>query len=123
MPYSRFLPLTFASCFMWVLTLSGAGYFFSSAVINLIGDFHRLGKLLLVIVVAGVVGFYLAERYWLSKKVEEADPERIHKLEQAAEEKLHEIGHEIQEHLPPLARRKDPAKQKPSVKRSEAEGD
>ncbi|MCA1849460.1 MAG: DedA family protein [Acidobacteria bacterium] len=124
MPYNRFLPLTLASCFVWVLTLSGAGYFFSSAVINLIGDFHRLGKFLLVIVVAGVVGFYLAERYWLSKKVEEADPERIHKLEQAAEEKLHEIGHEIQEHLPgPLARRKDPAKPKHTVKRSEAEGD
>jgi len=30
-----------------------------------------------VIVVVGIVGFYLAERLWLSKKVEEADPERL----------------------------------------------
>ena len=118
MPYTRFLPLTFGSCFFWVLTLSGAGYFFSGAIMNLIGDFHKLGKYLLVIVGLGILGFYLVERYWLSKKVEEADPERIQKLEQAAEEKLNEIKVEIQEHLPlSHARRKEQAKRK------EMEGD
>ena len=123
MSYMRFLLVAFASCFLWVLILSGAGYFFNVAITNLIGDFHRLGKFLLVIVVIGIVGFYLAERYWLSPKVEEANPELIHELEHAAQEKLHEIGQEIQEHLPPLARRKDSSKQKHAAKRGEAEGD
>src|SRR5918993_3904024 len=57
MPYLRFLLLSFASCFMWVAVLSGAGYFFSGAVMGLIGDFQRLGKVLLVIVVLGIVGY------------------------------------------------------------------
>lgn len=99
MPYKRFLPLSIASCFLWVFVLSGAGYFFSGAVMNLIGDFHQLGLGLLVIVVAGIVAFYMLERYWFSKKVEHVDPERIHNLEHAAQEKLHEIGQEIQEHI------------------------
>lgn len=99
MPYKRFLPLSVASCFLWVFVLSGAGYFFSGAVMNLIGDFHQLGIGLLVIVVAGIVAFYMLERYWFSKKVEHVDPERIHNLEHAAQEKLHVIGQEIQEHI------------------------
>jgi len=108
MPYPRFLALSFASCFLWVLSLASVGYVFHSAIYNLIGDFEHLGVVLLVIVSVGVVGFYLAEKYWLSKKVEEADPERIHQLEQAAEEKLHEIKEEIQEIIPhPLSRHKD----------------
>jgi membrane-associated protein len=119
MRYVRFLVLSFASCFVWVLTLTAVGYIFHSAIYNLIGDFEHLGIFLLVVVALGVVGFYLAERYWLSKKVEEADPETIHKFEQAAEEKLHEIKEEIQEILPhPLARHKEPPKRK-----SKAEGD
>ncbi len=120
MPYGRFLLLSFASCFLWVLTLAGAGYFFHSAVYNLLGDFHRLGVGLLVIVAIFVTAFYLAERYWLSKKVEEADPAKIQKLEQAAEEKIHGIKEEIQEHLPsPLSRRREAAKRK----RGEMKGD
>src|SRR5918996_1697439 len=97
MPYVRFLLLSFASCFAWVFILAGAGYFFSGAITNIIGDFHRLGKVLLVIVVVGIVGFYLMERYWLSKKVEEADPERIQNLERAAEEKFSEFKEELTE--------------------------
>ncbi len=118
-PYLRFLLLSFASCFVWVLTLAGVGYFFHSAIYNLIGDFQNLGKGLLVIVAVGVAGFYLAERYWLTKKVEEADPETVQKFEQAAEDKIHEIREELQEHLPPLARRKE----KPRPKTGETEGD
>jgi membrane protein DedA with SNARE-associated domain len=100
MPYLRFLLLSFASCFMWVFVLSGAGYFFSGAVMGLIGDFQRLGKVLLVIVVLGIVGFYLAERFWISPKVEEATPERLQELEHAASEKLQDLREEIQEHIP-----------------------
>src|SRR4030095_14045987 len=58
MPYLRFLVLSFASCFLWVFVLSGAGYFFSGAVMGLIGDFQRVGKVLLVIVLVGIAAFY-----------------------------------------------------------------
>ena len=91
MPYPRFLALSFASCFLWVFILSGAGYFFSGAVMGLIGDFQRLGKVLLVIVLLGIVAFYLIERFWLSPKVEKADPERLQELEHAATEKLQDL--------------------------------
>ena len=100
MHYLRFVLLSFASCFAWVSLLSGAGYFFSGAVIGIIGDFQRLGKVLLVIVVLGITGVYLAERFWLSKKVEEADPERLQELEQVAQEKLQGLKQEFQEHIP-----------------------
>src|SRR5215216_3379847 len=111
MPYLRFVLLSFASCFLWVSVLAGAGYFFSGAVMGLIGDFQRLGKVLLVIVVLGIVAFYLAERFWLSPKVEEADPERLQEFEQAASEKLQYLKQEFQEHIPfKHQRRSDPKK-------------
>ncbi len=100
MPYLRFVLLSLASCFAWVLVLSGAGYFFSGAVISVLGDFQRLGKVLLVIVVVGIAGFYLAERFWLSPKVEEADPERLQELEQTAQETLLGLRQEFKEHIP-----------------------
>jgi membrane protein DedA with SNARE-associated domain len=106
MPYFRFFFISLASCFVWVSILCGAGYFFSGAVIGFIGDFHTLGKILLVIVVVGITCFYLAERFWISKKVEEVNPERFQEFEQAAQEKLHEL----QERIPlkhRLPRRKD----------------
>lgn len=100
MPYLRFLAVSFASCFLWVSILAGAGYFFSGAVMGVIGDFQRVGKVLLVIVVLGILGFYLAERFWISRKVEEADPERLQELEHAASEKLQDLRQEFQEHIP-----------------------
>lgn len=100
MPYLRFVILSLTSCFAWVLVLSGAGYFFSGAVIGLLGDFQRLGKVLLVIVIIGIVGFYLVERFYLSPKVEEADPEKLQEFEHAAQEKLQDLKQEIQEHNP-----------------------
>jgi membrane-associated protein len=123
MPYLRFVLLSLASCFAWVLVLSGAGYFFSGFVIGIIGDFQRLGKVLLVIVVVGIVGFYLAERYWLSPKVEEADPERFQELEHVAQEKLHDLKHEIQEHIPFKQSRHDEAKKaaKSDVRKGDAD--
>lgn len=124
MRFIRFLPLTSGSCFLWVFILSGAGYFFSGAITRLIGDFHQLGIFLLVIVVVVIAGFYLVERFWLSKKVEEASPQRIHEIEHAAQEKFHEFKEEIQEriHMP---RRKDapPSPKRAAPKPGEAEGD
>src|SRR6266436_1003088 len=107
MPYLRFLALSAGSCFAWVCLLSGVGYFFSSAVMGLIGDFRHVGKILLVIVVAGVLGFYLIKRLWLSKKVEEAQPERLQEIEHAAIESIRELSGEIQEkiHLKAARRR------------------
>lgn len=122
MPYLRFVILSLASCFVWVSILSGAGYFFSGAVTGIIGDFHRLGKILLVIVVVGIAGFYLAERFWLSKKVEEVNPERFQEFEQAAQEKLQEL----QERMPfkqQLPRRKDEQPSQAASKSRKIEGD
>jgi membrane protein DedA with SNARE-associated domain len=99
MPYTRFLPLTFLSCALWVFILSGAGYFFSGAVINILGDFHQIGFFLLVIVVLGITAFYLVERLYISKKVEQKSPVLIQEFEQAAHEKLSEFSHEIQERI------------------------
>ena len=95
MTYLRFLPLSMASCFLWVSILSGVGYFFSSAVVGLIGDFRHVGKILLGIVIGGVVGFYLLKRMWISKKVEEAVPERLQEIEKAAIGGLKELKEEI----------------------------
>jgi membrane-associated protein len=119
MPYLRFFFLSLASCFLWVFVLSGAGYFFSGAVIGIIGDFHRLGKILLVIVVTGIVCFYLAERFWLSKKVEEVNPERFQEFEQAAQEKLQELQDRIpfKQQLP--RRKEDQSGQKASQRKIE----
>src|SRR5919205_536324 len=119
MPYVRFLLLSFASCFVWVSALATAGYVFHTAIYTLVGNLHDLSYLLLgvvvVVLVVGIGGFYFAEKYWLSKKIEEANPETIHKIEQAAEGKLHEIRDEISEILPhPLARQREPQKQKDS---------
>jgi membrane protein DedA with SNARE-associated domain len=123
MPYLRFLVLSLASCFVWVFLLSGAGYFFSGAVMGLIGDFQRLGKVLLVIVVLGIVGFYLAERFWLSKKVEEVNPERLQEFEHVAQEKLHDLKQEFQEHIPFTQTRRDEQKKRAANKPGEADGD
>jgi membrane protein DedA with SNARE-associated domain len=122
MPYLRFVLLSLASCFVWVAILSGAGYFFSGAVIGLIGDFQRLGKVLLVIVVVGILAFYLAERFWISKKVELANPERLQELEHAAQEKLQDLKQEFQEHIPfTQVRRKEQKKR--AAKRGESDSD
>lgn len=119
MPYMRFLPLSFASCFLWSFCVSGIGYFFSSTVTNLIGDFHQIGIFLFVIVLCGVLAFYFIERYWLSKKVEEVTPEQIHKLEHAAALKFHDFQERI--HLRKDKRRKK--KSQRNEKRTVAKGD
>ncbi len=123
MPYLRFMLLSLASCFTWVLVLCGAGYFFSGAVIGLLGDFQTLGKVLLVIVVVGIVGFYLVERFWVSKKVEEADPERFQEFEHAAQEKLQDLKQEFQEAIPFKQPRPDESTKRVEKKVTKAERD
>ena len=97
--YLRFLTLSAGSCFLWVFILSGVGYFFSSAVIGLIGDFRHVGKVLLVIVIVGVMGVYLIKRLWISKKVEAVVPERLQEIEHAAIDSLKELKEEIRERI------------------------
>ena len=76
MPFLRFLFNDIISCSIWALILSGTGYFFSGAITSIIGDFQQIGMALFGIVVVGVIGFYLIERFWLSKKMEEANPKQ-----------------------------------------------
>jgi len=123
MPYLRFMLLSLTSCFAWVLLLSGAGYFFSGAVMGIIGDFQRLGKVLLVIVIVGITGFYLLERFWLSPKVEEADPERLQELEQVAQVKFQGLKQELQEHIPFKQSRHEDQQKRAKSKSGKAERD
>ena len=104
MPYARFLFLDTLSCAVWALVLAGVGYFFSGAITNIIGDFKQIGIALFFIVLFGIIIFYVVERYYLSEKVEDANPnpetihkieEKLHHIEEAAQEKLHDIGERL----------------------------
>ena len=101
MPFLRFLLLDAISCAAWVLILSGTGYFFSGAITSIIGDFEQIGIALFFAVLFAVIVIYSIERFWLSEKVEEADPETIHKIE----EKLHAVEEVAQEKLHDLTER------------------
>lgn len=87
MPYHRFLGASAISCSIWVLLLTGLGYFFSGAITSILGDFKQVGFVLFFVVMFGIIVFYVIERYWLSEKVEDANPETI----QTIEEKLHAV--------------------------------
>ena len=102
MPFGRFLFLDFISCALWVLILAGTGYFFSGAITSIIGDYKQVGIVAFFVVLFAVVILYTAERYWLSERVEEADPKTIHKIEEkihaveeVAQEKLHDLGEKL----------------------------
>ncbi|HXG85887.1 MAG TPA: DedA family protein [Pyrinomonadaceae bacterium] len=102
MPFWRFLLLDTISVAIWVLILSGAGYFFSGAITGILGDFQQVGIALFFVVMVGIVAFYIVERYWLSEKVEEVKPETLHKIEEkfhhveeVAQGKLHDIGERL----------------------------
>ena len=75
MPFPRFIALDAASCGIWVLLLSGAGYFFSGAITSIIGDFQQIGIALFFLILFAVIVIYTVERFWLSERVEEANPE------------------------------------------------
>ena len=127
MPFGRFLLLDAISCSVWVLILSGAGYFFSGAISSVLGDFRTFSYYAIPFIALGVIGFYLLERFWLSKKVEEARPEtihkieeKIHKVEEAAQEKLHDIGERLHLTQSPASREEKKALQaKKEVVKSE----
>ncbi len=104
MPYARFFVLDTISCAVWALILAGIGYFFSGAITNIIGDFQQIGIALFFIVLFGIIIFYVVERYYLSEKVEEANPnpktiykieEKFHHIEEAAQEKLQDISERL----------------------------
>jgi membrane protein DedA with SNARE-associated domain len=102
MPFHRFLILDSISCGLWVLVLSGTGYFFSGAITSIIGDFQQIGIALFFVILFAVIVIYTVERFWLSEKVEEADPATIHKIEEklhaveeVAQEKLHGLGERL----------------------------
>lgn len=82
MPFLRFIGLSAISCTLWVLLLAGLGYFFSGAITSMIGDFKQVGFALFFIVMLGIIFFYVIERYWLSERVEDANPETIQKIEE-----------------------------------------
>ena len=72
--------------------LASVGYFFSNAISAIIGDMKQLGIALFGIAAVCIIAFYLVERFLLSQKIEEADPETIHRIEETIhdiEEKLH----------------------------------
>ena len=114
MPFPRFLGLSAISCSLWVLFLSGVGYFFSGAVTSMVGDFKQVGFVLFFIVMIGVLVFYVMERYWLSERVEAAAPETIQKIEEkllAVEEvgktKLHDLSERLHLTREPSSGEKD----------------
>jgi membrane protein DedA with SNARE-associated domain len=102
MPWLRFLVLDAISCGLWALLLAGVGYFFSGAITSMIGDFKQIGIALFFIVLTVVIIFYVIERYWLSERVEDANPETIHKIEEkllavegVAKEKVHDLSEKL----------------------------
>lgn len=123
MPFLRFLVVDAISCGIWVLLLSGAGYFFSGAITSMIGDFKQIGAALFFIVLTGIIIFYVIERFWLSEKVEEANPETIHRIEEklhlveeVASEKLHDLGERLHLTREPNRGEKEKDKEKPANK-------
>lgn len=122
MPFPRFVALDAASCAIWVLLLSGAGYFFSGAITSIIGDFQQIGVALFFLILFVVIIIYSIERFWLSEKVEEASPETIHKLEEkllaveeVAQVKLHDLGERLHLTREPQSEETD-GKKKETVK-------
>ena len=102
MPFPRFIALDAASCGIWVLLLSGAGYFFSGAITSIIGDFQQIGVALFFLILFVVIIIYTVERFWLSERVEEANPETIQKfeekllaVEEVAQVKLHDLSERL----------------------------
>jgi membrane protein DedA with SNARE-associated domain len=102
MPFYRFLVLDAISCSIWVLLLSGTGYFFSGAITSIVGDFKQIGIAAFFLILFAVIVIYTIERFWLSEKVEEARPEtlhmieeKIHHVEEVAQVKLHDLGERL----------------------------
>lgn len=125
MPYLRFLALDAISCGLWALLLAGAGYFFSGAVTSIIGDFQQIGVAAFFLILFAVIIIYTVERFWLSERVEEANPATIHKIEErlmaveaVAEEKLHGLSEKLHLTSNGAAEEKEPPAREKSVEAS-----
>lgn len=123
MPFLRFLMLDAISCATWVLILAGTGYFFSGAITSIIGDFQQIGIALFFVILFAVLVLFAVERFWLSEKVEEANPatirkieEKFHAVEEVAQEKLHDLGERLHLTREPTKEEKDEAKSEPKSK-------
>ena len=122
MPFHRFLVASAISCSLWVLILAGIGFFFSGAITSIIGDFKQVGFALFFIVMFGIIVFYVIERYWLSERVEDADPETIHKIEEKLL-KVEDIGlTTLQDLGERLHLTREPNKEEAGEKRRKREG-
>ena len=102
MPFRRFIILDAISCGLWVLLLAGTGYLFSGAITSIIGDFKQIGIALFFVILFAVIVIYAIERFWLSEKVEDANPEtlvkieeKLHAVEEVAQEKLHDLSERL----------------------------
>ena len=127
MPFLRFLILDAISCGLWVTLLAGAGYFFSGAITSIMGDFKHIGIALFFVILFAVVIIYAVERFWLSEKVEEVNPEtlqkleeRLHAVEEVAQVKLHGLGERLHLTREPNRREKEAEEQVPKEEVSKA---
>ena len=127
MPFHRFLILDGISCGIWAGLLAGTGYFFSGAITSIIGDFQQIGIALFFVILFAVIIIYAVERFWLSEKVEEVNPEALHKLEEtlhlveeAAQEKLHDLGERLHLTREPNRGEKDKEEEPPKKESSRA---
>jgi len=124
MPFLRFIGLSALSCSLWVILLAGIGYFFSGAITSMIGDFKQVGFALFFIVMLGIIIFYVIERYWLSEKVEDANPLTILKIEEkllAVEDIGKTTLHDLTERLH-LTREPNREEKREEEKREEEKG-
>src|SRR5207245_11198909 len=106
------------------------GYFFSRVITSIIGDYKRIGIALFFIVMIGVIIFYVIERYWLSEKVEDADPETIQMIEEkllAVEDigkiTLHDLGERLHLTREPNREEKEEEEEKKRRKGEEEQAD
>jgi len=102
MPFWRFVIMSAVSCSIWVMILTSIGFFFSGAIKSVIGDFRQVGIFLFIVVLIGILVFYVIERYWISERVEDASPETIHRIEEklhAVEEAGKKTVHDLSERL------------------------
>jgi membrane protein DedA with SNARE-associated domain len=60
--FLRFIPLTIASCFVWVGLLAGLGFTFATGVEKLVGDLKRVQIILLVVVII-IATVYVISRF------------------------------------------------------------
>lgn len=123
MPFHRFLILDAISCGTWALILAGTGYFFSGAITSIIGDFQQIGIALFFVILFAVIIIFAVERFWLSEKVEEANPEtirkieeKLHAVEEVAQEKLHDLGERFHLTREPNRGEKETAEPEPKSK-------